>query len=162
MGNAYRPEAWHELYVALCGASAALAGLLFIATSLRVEGIIKDYILRARSGYNTFLIVYLIIETALVLIPQSVIALSVELAVCAFALVPIYARGMFVVKKAGGQIPLRAYVIPVASIIGFGGALSLAFGSGGGMYIVTFFMLAQLAWVMWNAWGLMLATTAAS
>ena len=37
MENAYHPEAWHELYVTMGGALAALTGLLFVATSLHVD-----------------------------------------------------------------------------------------------------------------------------
>jgi hypothetical protein len=37
--NAYHPEAWHELYLTLGGALAALTGLLFVATSLHVDKI---------------------------------------------------------------------------------------------------------------------------
>jgi hypothetical protein len=32
MENAYQPEAWHNLYVMLGGSTAALTGLLFVAT----------------------------------------------------------------------------------------------------------------------------------
>jgi len=153
MENAYHPEAWHELYVALCGACAALAGLLFIATSLNAETLIDSKILRSRAGFNTFLIVFLVVEAAL--------ALSVELLVLIALLVPIYIWGIVLLRRAGfRRLPPRAYVVPATAIVGIMGALSLAFGAGGGMYIVTFFFLAQLAFVMWNAWGLLLAAKA--
>ena len=161
MENAYHPEAWHELYVALCGACAALAGLLFIATSLNAETLIDSKILRSRAGFNTFLIVFLVVEAALVLVPQGRIALSVELLVLIALLVPIYIWGIVLLRRAGfRRLPPRAYVVPATAIVGIMGALSLAFGAGGGMYIVTFFSLAQLAFVMWNAWGLLLAAKA--
>ena len=37
MPNVYNPEARHELYVTLGEATAALTGLLFVATSVHAE-----------------------------------------------------------------------------------------------------------------------------
>ena len=41
MSTAYAPEEWKDLFVAMAGASAALAGLLFVAVSINVERIVK-------------------------------------------------------------------------------------------------------------------------
>jgi hypothetical protein len=39
--TAYEPEQWTELFVASAGASAALAGLVFVAVSINVERILQ-------------------------------------------------------------------------------------------------------------------------
>ena len=41
MSTAYAPEEWKDLFVAMAGASAALAGLLFVAISINVDRIVK-------------------------------------------------------------------------------------------------------------------------
>ena len=38
--TAYDPSEWSELFVATAGASAALAGLVFVAVSINIERII--------------------------------------------------------------------------------------------------------------------------
>ena len=38
---AYDPEAWSDLFVAAAGASAALAGLVFVAVSINIERILQ-------------------------------------------------------------------------------------------------------------------------
>jgi len=40
VSTAYAPEEWKDLFVAMAGASAALAGLLFVAVSINVDRII--------------------------------------------------------------------------------------------------------------------------
>jgi hypothetical protein len=39
--TAYDPELWHDLFVAVAGAAAALAGLVFVAVSINVERILQ-------------------------------------------------------------------------------------------------------------------------
>ena len=41
MSAAYDPEQWHDLFVAVAGASAALLGLLFVAVSINLERILS-------------------------------------------------------------------------------------------------------------------------
>ena len=66
MPSAYHPEAWHELYVTLGGAIAALTGLLFVATSLHVEKIAITPHWGRRAFTNTFALIGVLIECLLV------------------------------------------------------------------------------------------------
>ena len=159
MPNAYRPELWHDLYVALCGASAALAGLLFIATSLHIHAIAKDPVLRIRAAANTFLIFLLVIEAALVLIPQETTALATEICFCAALLLASFAWTRARRHRIGRTFSRRGLLHPLLFLIGMGGGLSLLFRSGGGMYIVTAQFLAALCFVMFNAWSLLIAAS---
>jgi hypothetical protein len=53
MGKAYQPELWRDLYVMLGTSSAALIGLLFIVTSLHLNEIANNPVLRRRANHRT-------------------------------------------------------------------------------------------------------------
>src|SRR3954453_14969856 len=80
MDSAYQPEAWKDFYVMIGGSIAALSGLLFVATSLHIAEIGKTPHFRVRAFGNTFLLVGQLINSALVLTPQPLMWLGVELA----------------------------------------------------------------------------------
>jgi modulator of FtsH protease len=151
---------WQNLYIMLGGAAGALAGLLFIAMSLQIRAIAKDSVLRARASANTFMIVMLVINAGAILVPQSNIALGVELCLTALLYVPFFIWRTLRVKRITKAIPKRAFVSFFYPITGILGGVSLIFQFGGGMYIVTIQSAAILAWVIFNAWSIMLAATA--
>ncbi|HKT19777.1 MAG TPA: hypothetical protein VJR47_17130 [Stellaceae bacterium] len=106
MEAAYQPAAWHDLYIALCGASAALTGLLFISTSLHVEGVMKVPFLRLRASTNTALSTMLIIEAAVVLLPESYSTIGLEL----FALnllTAAFDHGRIILARIRGNLNAR-------------------------------------------------------
>ena len=49
MEFAYRTDAWHDFYVAVADASAALTGLLFVSLSVNLRKIIKSPAHKARA-----------------------------------------------------------------------------------------------------------------
>jgi hypothetical protein len=91
MDTAYQPDLWQNLYIALCGASAALTGLLFISTSLHVEEV-KIPILRVRAAGTTTQSAMMIIVTAVVLLPQSYKVIGLELKRVLFLCAPAFSR----------------------------------------------------------------------
>jgi hypothetical protein len=38
--TAYQPEQWHDMFVAMAGAAAALTGLIFVAVSINLAWIL--------------------------------------------------------------------------------------------------------------------------
>ena len=160
MGNAYKIEFWHDLYVMLGGSAAALAGLIFIAMSLQIGAIAKNEVFRARASSNTFMIVTLVINAAAILVPQGTVALGIELCFTALLYVPFFLWRTLRVKRITKSIPKRAFISTFFPIIGFMGGVSLIFQSGGGMYIIAIQSVAILAWAIFNAWSLMLAANA--
>lgn len=159
MSNAYHPEAWHELYVTLAGALAALTGLLFVATSLHVEKIANTPHWARRAFTNTFALIGALIESLLVLVPQPVQWLGYELIVLNFGLLVFLMAPLIRswVVNVAGLPPLRLFAGTIAWLLGAGGGAGLIFHTGGGMFLVTASCIV-LIWVcVWNAWSLLIA-----
>jgi len=77
---AYEPSDWSELFVASAGASAALAGLVFVAVSINVERILQFRGLPERAPVTVLLLLSVVLVSIMGLVPgQSHIALGIEL-----------------------------------------------------------------------------------
>ena len=74
-------DAWHDLYVMLGTSSAALIGLLFIATSIHLGEVVSNPGFRVRSYNQTLYLLTLLVEAILILVPQPVSFLGAELMV---------------------------------------------------------------------------------
>src|SRR3974390_2143938 len=70
---------WHELYLILGTSSAALIGLLFVATSLHLSEIANEEIYRLRAQYTTLILISTLLQGTVVLVPQPVRLLGIEL-----------------------------------------------------------------------------------
>jgi hypothetical protein len=76
--------AWHDFAVALAGAAAVLAGLVFLAVSINIGRILVIPGLPGRAGESVVLFLGVLVNCALVLVPrQSAAALGVELLISA-------------------------------------------------------------------------------
>jgi hypothetical protein len=156
MENAYRPEAWHELYVMLGGSSAALAGLLFVAMSIHLDDVLKVPFLRTFARNNTIAMIVLVVRASAILTPQSHVMLAVEL---------IFLDGFGVVMASTVLIwgsrhmprgrKLRAAATVLCSVLGAAGAVSLVTEAGGGMYVITAAYLILFCVIISSAWALM-------
>jgi modulator of FtsH protease len=67
--TAYDPAPWHDLCVALAGASGALLGLAFVAISFNLDAIIADKFLPARAVETLIFFAYPLAGSLLVLTP---------------------------------------------------------------------------------------------
>ncbi len=67
--TAYTVSEWTDLFVAAAGASAALAGLVFVAASINVEHILKFEELPARAQMTVLLLLSVVIVSLIGLIP---------------------------------------------------------------------------------------------
>ena len=81
MQNAYQPEFWHEAYIVLGGATAALAGLIMVAASVRADQIMGTPQWRLRAQNSTLAMISVTVASILVLLPQDRFALGAELIV---------------------------------------------------------------------------------
>jgi hypothetical protein len=80
--TAYRVSEWSNLFVATAGASAALAGLVFVAVSINIERILKFAGLPERGLETVLLLLGVLVVSVVGLIPgQGRPPLGVELLV---------------------------------------------------------------------------------
>ena len=66
---AYSAAEWESLFVAEAGASAALAGLLFVALSINLERILKGTGLPGRAGEAIVLLLTVLVVSTFGLVP---------------------------------------------------------------------------------------------
>ena len=158
--TAYDPTEWHDLFVATAGASAALAGLVFVAVSINLERILRLPGLPERALETILLLLVVLIVSIVGLVPgQGSHALGLEVfgvgAVCAagIAALPI-ARGAHPGQSrswAWGRWALRLMgTVPFVV-----GGLSIFFEGGGGLYWVFAGIVLAIAGAVANAWVLL-------
>jgi hypothetical protein len=158
--NAYDAEGWHDLFVAMAGAAAALTGLLFVAVSINLADILRQSALLSRRAVEALVImVAVVVVSVLVLTPgQPPVVLGAELLAVGLGL-----GGACLVPRLR-SLPthegrLTWTVVPVVEIvltflpITLAGA-SLLLGAGGGLYwlvpalVVSFLAAVSSAWVL--------------
>lgn len=93
MRVAYDPEQWHDLFVAVAGASAALLGLLFVAVSINLERILSFKGLPERALETLMLLLGVLLVSIVALMPgQSHVALGLEVLAIATTMTLIAVR----------------------------------------------------------------------
>jgi hypothetical protein len=163
METTYQPEFWRDLYVMLGTSSAALLGLLFVVTSLHLDEIIDNPGYRVRARSNSIFLIMMLVEAALILAPQPMELLGLELtAINLFGWsFPIRNSYQFYYKerelgKRGGAALPRAAIFHASFLLGISGGVCLIIISNWGMYLVTAAYVMLLASVSMNAWSIML------
>ena len=136
---AYDPSEWTDLFVASAGATAALAGLLFVAVSINLDRIIGEVGLPERALETVLLLIGVLIVSILSLIPgQSAGVLGLELLIGAIVLTFGVIR-LPLVRESGAP-QLRAWLFARWGIRAFAlapliiGGASLMTSDGGGLY----------------------------
>jgi hypothetical protein len=160
--HAYSTAAWTELFLAEVGASAALAGLLFVAISINLDRILKGPGLPGRAAEAIDLLVAVLVVSTLVLVPgQSRAALGTELLVVGLVawsiLVFIHVRAL---RGRVGPTPTalvgRVVVTQAAALPFLVAAVSLLLEAGGGLYWLVPGVLLCLVVAVLDAWVLLI------
>ena len=154
------PSSWNEVYLMLGSSSAALIGLLFVATSLHLAEISNEEIYRLRAQYTMLVLLSALVQSIAVLTPQPITVLGLELlAVSLWGLffpitllsktikIPRSRRGGFSVRRAG--------VFIAAYLVGSIGAGAVVTGCEWGMYGVSASYTILLTISIWNGWMIM-------
>ena len=156
----YDPELWHDLFVMVGGAAAALAGLIFVAVSLNHEHILAAPMLPPLAALALSLLVGLVLLCAVGLTPgQSRIALGSEVLALGVALMGVVLASTLRTPTGlsnrwwqASRISLGTAATLPAAIAG----VSLVTGTGGGLYWLLFDMIAGLIAAAYSAWILLI------
>jgi hypothetical protein len=155
------PATLTAFFTAVTGAAAALVGLLFVAVSINLSNILSGpAMLAARAAETLVVLVFVVISSALSLIPQDVRVLGVEILVLAVPLTVITVRNQLKFQRQNPDSPLKWSVSRVASS---GGALvpgtiagvSLTAHWGGGLYWLALTALLGIVGAVYSAWVLL-------
>ena len=158
--TAYDPSEWSELFVATAGASAALAGLVFVAVSINIERIIGYQGLPERALETLLYLVLVLLVSIVGLIPaQSHVALGVELLVLGLGIGGGIARlQTFPAGPEEIQFSWRLsrWTVRALAIVPLiAGAAGLLVESGGGLYWVVAGIVFAIGGAVASAWVLL-------
>ena len=161
MEYGYQAESWREMFVVLGTSSAALIGLLFIATSLHLKEVVNNQVFYRRAFNNTCYLLIILVEALLILIPQPMSVLGAALvAINVLGLwlplrfVYIFFESKHGFRRDGGTFH-RAIVFGVAFLLGIAGGLALIRHLGWGMYFVAASSIILLVRVVLTAWSIL-------
>jgi hypothetical protein len=155
-------DAWSNFFIAQCGASAALLGLLFVSVSLNLSRILSFPQLPGRALLATMLLLTILIVALLMLIPgQPVVANSIEVLAGGLLIgaAGIAAKMRDLGRSAADQ---RYYSIQDAAILAIAvipylvaGALLLS-GAASALYWLAAAMILSIVKSMMDAWVLLI------
>jgi modulator of FtsH protease len=154
---AYEVAGWSDFFVAVAGATAALTGLLFVAVSINLERILALPGVADRALSTLLLLLGALVVAIFALAPgQSDLAVGLEIAATGALAVALVGRLLMRI-----QSDQRSHLIGVAVFCFWGtlpflvGGLSLAEGTGGGLYWVLIGTVGAIAGAVANAWVLL-------
>ena len=151
---------WSEFFVAMAGATAALAGLVFVAISINIERILQLDGVPELGMVTLLLLVGVLVVSMLGLIPdQADHAFGIEVLVQAllwsFLIATFTTRSMASLKEGKGRYPSRV-VLPLFGTVPYlVGAVLLILGADSAMYWVFAGMLGAILAAVMNAWILL-------
>lgn len=154
-------EQWHDFFVMVGGAAAALTGLVFVAMSLNLEPIAHDTTHRNRAigtliGFSA---AFMICAFAL-MGNQNRLSIGLEWLVISSIAAAIYILGYVQARKRGkSSLGLGFYrlvlgtSIYIAEIIG---SIMIILGHTAGLYVAAIAMILLLAYTITGAWLLVI------
>jgi hypothetical protein len=158
--TAYDASEWTDFFVAGAGASAALAGLVFVAVSINVDRILRFEGLPERALATVMLLLSVVLVSLIGLIPgQSRAALAGELlgVGLAFAVLILGLTS----RSMADRVQQRLHNLGHWLLVGLGtipvvlGAVSLFAEAGGGLYWVAAGIVVATIGAVANAWVLL-------
>jgi hypothetical protein len=152
---------WRELYLMLGTSSAALIGLLFVATSLHLSEISNEEVFRLRAEYTTLILVSTLLVATAILMPQPMPALGIELlAVNIWGLsfpLTLLSKALKIpgARGRGGFSVHRAEFFIASYCLGIIGGVAIVAHREWGMYGVTLSYVSLLIASIWNGWKIL-------
>jgi hypothetical protein len=160
MAAAYSSEPWHDFFIGVAGAAAALTGLLFVSLSINLEQILRQPWLPRRAALTLILLFETLVIAILGLVPgQSPMALGVEYLSVGGA-VWLFATGVYTVRRPAVEYraPIMVGVVTsqLATLPVIVAGASLVAGSGGGLYWLLPAIVLLLGVGVMNAWVMLI------
>jgi hypothetical protein len=158
---AYDPSEWTDLFVATAGASAALAGLVFVAVSINLERILAFRGLPERALETLLFLVSVLLVSVVALVPgQSHVALGLELLFVTLLIDFVVLRQPAIQAEPGEELRrswrfYRWALRTVAMAPFLIGAVSILAECGGGLYWLVAGIVLAIAASVANAWVLL-------
>jgi hypothetical protein len=161
------PEDWRDLFVMIGTAAGALVGLLFVVISLHIERIIERSDANMRitvdgARNNTYHLLNVLVEAAVVLAPQPPLAMGIELIALNLYGLRLPLRtianyiGQGVTISERGGFPMRLVLtIICAYLLGAAGGLAVAAHVEWALYLVALSCMIKLVRTVLTAWMLM-------
>ena len=158
--TAYQPEQWHDMFVAMAGAAAALTGLIFVAVSINLEQVLRYPALPPRAVETLSILIGLLVLSVFVLIPgQSLTALGTEILVLGVVMGTALLVKRIRLPRAAGQsltwTLTPAGVIAAATLPMAAAGISVLVRGGGGLYWLVAALILGFAGAVFNAWILL-------
>jgi hypothetical protein len=160
----YRPDQWHDYFITVGGASAALTGLVFVAMSLNPGLIAQDQTHRRRAVGTIagFSAIFIICGLA-VMGGQDHRAVGLEWLVVSAAAAAVYVYGYIqAIRRGSSSVGLRSRrLIGGTALHGveITGASLLLGGYIAGLYLAAISMVALLAYMISGAWLLIMGVS---
>ena len=156
---AYDVEHWSDFFVGAAGASAALAGLVFVAVSINVEAILGYEGLADRAFETVVMLLSVVVVSLVCLVPgQATTVLGIELLVVMLlfgaGILVLLRRSLPKVERTQWAANAVALALPGPAAMTVGGVSVLA-ESGGGLYWIFAGSVLSLSAAVLNAWVLL-------
>ena len=164
MPDIYQAEQWHDYFITVGGASAALTGLVFVAMSLNPGVIAQDptHRYRAVGTLAGFAAIFVICGLAL-MGGQSHEAVGLEWLVVSAGAGAVYVNGFIQAIRFGrSSVGLRSPRLIVGTglhIFEVAGAMLLLGGQVAGLYLAAISMVGLLAFMITGAWLLIMGVS---
>lgn len=167
MSDIYQPEQWHDYFITVGGASAALTGLVFVAMSLNPGVIARDPTHRHRAVGTLagFTAIFMVCGLG-VMGGQDHRAVGLEWLVVSAAAGAVYVYGYIQALRFGrssvGLRSPRLFLGTTLHVLEIAGAALLLSGYVAGLYLAAISMIALLAFMISGAWLLIMGVSRTS
>ena len=160
-------ESWRDFFVAEVGASAALAGLLFVALSINIQQILQFGHLPIRAAHTLTMLMAALIVSSIALIAAPPHAILTTLAIVTLANWLLSVGFVYRYSRPASDAAADTFVQPMWYLISFGassqgaslplavGALVALGGNDQGWYWIAAGILLSFASAVYNTWVLL-------
>ena len=162
VADAYRPDQWHDFFITVGGAAAAVTGLVFVALSLNLEVVTRDATHRYRAIGTLMNFAGIFVLCALALMGgQNHLAIGAEWLIVSSSFCGVFVHGFLRARSDGGTQTtpslVRTMVGTTFYVAQITGSVVLLFDATAGLYIAAVAMVILGAYSVSGAWLLLVS-----